>query len=67
MKVDYEELMQYYEAARNKTPGEWKDAIEAILDAVPDIVKEHEQLEAENADLQAQIKELSNHKREHHE
>ena len=49
MKVDYEELMQYYEAAQNKTPGEWKDAIEAILDAVPRIVKEHETLEAELA------------------
>jgi cell division septum initiation protein DivIVA len=56
MKVDYEELMQYYEAARNKTPGEWKDAIEAILDAVPRIVKEHEELEAENADLRNQLK-----------
>jgi cell division septum initiation protein DivIVA len=56
MRVDYEELMQYYEAARNKTPGEWKDAIEAILDAVPRIVKEHEELEAENADLRNQLK-----------
>lgn len=55
MKVDYEELMQYYEAARNKTPGEWKDAIEAILDAVPRIVKEHEALEAENADLKREL------------
>ena len=55
MKVDYEELMQYYEAARNKTPGEWKDAIEAILDAVPRIVKEHEALEAENSDLKREL------------
>lgn len=58
MKVDYEELMQYYEAARNKTPGEWKDAIEAILDAVPNIVREHENLEAENADLRNKLRAL---------
>lgn len=55
MKVDYEELMQYYHAARNKTPGEWKDAIEAILDAVPRIVKEHEALELENAALKREL------------
>jgi uncharacterized protein YhaN len=59
MKVDYEELMQYYEAARNKTPGEWKDAIEAILDAVPDIVKERKAIEAENADLRQRVMDYS--------
>lgn len=54
MKVDYEELMQYYEAARNKTPGEWEDAIEAILDAVPDIVREREELEDRVKELEAE-------------
>ena len=54
MKVDYEELMQYYEAARYKHPGEWKDAIEAILDAVPDIVKEHDALEEDKKNLEGQ-------------
>lgn len=51
MKVNYEELMQYYEAARNKTPGEWEDAIEAILDAVPELI-------AQNRDLQEKVQEL---------
>ena len=45
MKVDYEEVIQYYEAARNKTPGEWKDAIEAILDAVPELIARVRELE----------------------
>ena len=51
------------------------DAIEArtkclqgvLEDAYCDLKIRIRNLEAENADLQAQIKELSNHKREHHE
>ena len=58
MKVDYEELLGYYKAVRYGRPGdgEYEDAIEAILDAVPRIVREHEALEAENADLRNQLR-----------
>lgn len=60
MKVDYEELLGYYKAVRYGRPGdgEYEDAIESIIDAVPDIVKEHAALEAENADLRLKVEEL---------
>lgn len=65
MKVDYEELLWYYEAVRYGSlgDGEYEDAIEAILDAVPRIVREHEALEAENADLRRKLEETSSEPR----
>lgn len=59
MKVDYEELMQYYEATYNGEPGdgEYEDAVDAIVCRVPFIVKEREALEAENAELKNQLRE----------
>lgn len=47
MKVDYEELLGYYEVVRYGSPGdgEYEDALNAIVDAVPDIVREHNALE----------------------
>lgn len=57
MKVDYEELLGYYKAVRYGRPGdgEYEDAIESIIDAVPDIVKERKAIEAENAELKREL------------
>ena len=37
--TDLDELEQYYHTARHKTPGEWEDAVNAILDVVPELIK----------------------------
>lgn len=60
LKIDYEELMQYYEVADNGEPGdgEYEDAVDAIVCRVPFIVKEHKELETENQTLQKQTQEL---------
>lgn len=52
MKVDYEELLGYYKVVRYGKPGdgEYEDAIEAILDAVPELIKMYREADDEAAD-----------------
>ena len=60
MKVDYEELMGFYKAFRYGRPGdgEYEDAIESMIDAVPDIVRERKEIEAENRALRERVQTL---------
>ena len=54
MKVDYEELINYYNAIRHGKPGdgEYEDAIEAIINAIPELA-------VENQVLQKRVRELT--------
>lgn len=47
MKINHEELIAYYKAVRHSEPGdgEYKDAIEAILNVVPELIIEHRTLQ----------------------
>lgn len=53
--IDLEELEQYYYAARYKTPGEWEDATDAILDAVPELIKHIKFLEKKRVELAEEL------------
>ena len=50
MKVDYEELMQYCEVALSRD-ADYEDAVDAVLSQLPFVVKERDDLIAENAKL----------------
>jgi hypothetical protein len=56
MKVDYEELMGFYKAYRYGHPGdgEYEDAAESMIDAIPDIVKEHDALQKHIREIEQQ-------------
>lgn len=67
MKVDYDELLGFRREAMNTLSRDREDAIESILDAVPDIVREHkeaenkiEQLEMELSCLRAELENQRN-------
>lgn len=52
MRLNLDELMEYHRAAVYKIDGEWEDATDAILDAVPAIIKRIRELEAEVKNLE---------------
>lgn len=63
MKINHEELITYYKAVRHGVPGdgEYEDAIEAILNAVPDLIIEHRTLQECVRELGAENTELRQH------
>lgn len=58
MKVDYEEVTRYYEVFRHGCPGdgEYEDAVDSLLWAIPDILKDVEILENKIAGLEARLR-----------